>query len=264
MILLAIVGFMFLLPLIWTISASLHTNATIFQVPFSWIPRSAHWTNYPKAWTTAPFALYLANSFFIALVIACGCTLFSHMAGYGLAKFAFGGRHLIFGAIVGTLLVPFSAIMIPVFIITRQLHLVNTYWGVIMPGLITAQAIFFMRQYMVGVPDELMASARVDGASEWNLYWRIVFPITWPVIIAVGVLTFVASWNNLLWPLIVINSKHLYTVPLGLAQFNSVYFTNYVFMAAMSVVSIIPVLIIFLLTARRILDSLTIGSGLKG
>ncbi len=263
-ILIVLLALLFLTPLFWAISASLHTNATIFKTPFSWIPIPAHWGNYVTSWKSASFSHDVVNSFFIAIAIAVVCTVFSHMAGYGLAKFVFRGRNLIFGAIIGTLLMPFSAIMIPVFVIVRELGWVNSYEGIIVPGIMTAQAVFFMRQYMFGVPDELIASARVDGASEWLTYWRIVFPLTWPVVITVAVLTFVGSWNNLLWPLVVVNSQHLYTIPLGLAQFNNVYFTNYVFMTAMALVSIIPVIVLFLLTARRLLNSIMISSGVKG
>lgn len=254
-----------MVPLAWGMVAALHTNETIFKIPFDWFPVPMHWENYSKAWEVASFGKAMWLSFFIAFVITVFCVLFSHMAGYGLTKFKFFGRNLIFTSIISTLLVPFTAIMLPVFIFTRSLGWVNTLPGVIVPGLVTAQAVFFMRQYMTSFPAELISSARIDGASEWKIYWSIVLPITGPVCAAVAALTFVGSWNNLLWPLIVIQDKSLYTIPLALTSFNTVNFTNYVQMMAMSMIAIFPVVILFFLISRKLIDSLMVnGGGIKG
>jgi len=264
-IVLIVLGLLFVIPLVWGISASLHTNATIFLNPFHWLPRPVHWSNFTKAWSSASFGRYMWNSFFIAFAITIFCVIFSQMAGYALSQFKFFGRDAIFGTIVSTLLLPFPAIMVPVFIFTKDMGWINTFAGVIIPGIITAHAVFFMRQYLSGLPSELLWSARIDGASEWTIYWRIVVPLTGPVVAAVGVLTFVASWNNLLWPLIVIQSKSHYTIPLGLSDFNDTYFTNYAEMMAMSMVAVIPVIILFLFVRRWLINSLMVsGGGLKG
>ena len=203
----------------------------------------------------------MLNSFGIALVLATFGVFLGLMAGYALGKCKFLGRDAVFWAIVSTLLLPFPAILIPVFIIATKLGIVNTYLGVIVPGLLTAQVIFFMRQYVLGIPDELLESARIDGASELKVYLRVVLPLCWPVFAAMGVLVFVGSWNNLLWPLVVIDSSNLYTVPLGLTHFSSEYLTNYVGTLAMSVVGALPVLVVFLLLRKRILDSVMVSGG---
>ncbi|MCL6444392.1 MAG: carbohydrate ABC transporter permease [Alicyclobacillus sp.] len=259
------VSVVFLVPLLWGLSASVHSNADIFSDPFTWIPAKFHWSNYSNAWGSGSFGRYMFNSFFIAAIVTVGTVMLSQMAGYGLAKLKFFGSNLIFASIVSTLLVPFATIMVPVFILTRQLGWVNTFQGVIIPGLLSPSAVFFMRQYMLGVPDEMLWSARVDGANEWTIYWKIVVPLTGPVISAVGVLTFVGSWNNLLWPMLVLSDTQMYTLPLGLSNFNQEYFTNYVEMVAMSMISIIPVVFLFLFARRRLIDSIMVnGGGIKG
>jgi ABC-type glycerol-3-phosphate transport system permease component len=237
----------------------------LFQQPFKWIPRPAKFSNYKEVWTTTSFPRQVLNSFIVGAVIAVGGVMLAQMAGYALAKKRFWGRDLIFWSIVATMMIPFPAIMVGVFIIAKDLGILNTYLGLIVPGLMTGQVVFFMRQYMVFMPDELLSSARVDGASEWQVYWHIVFPLSWPVMASMGILTFVDSWNNLLWPLIVVQSRDLYTIPLGLAQYSSKYFTNYVGILAMSVLAIIPVIVLFLFARRRLLDAIMVSGGaMKG
>jgi ABC-type glycerol-3-phosphate transport system permease component len=250
-----------LVPLLWALSGSIHTNASLFADPYQWLPRVAHWENYSASWGAISFGRDLLNSFGIAFVLATFGVFLGLMAGYALGKGKFLGRDFVFWAIVSTLLLPFPAILIPVFVLATKLHMVNTYLGVIIPGLLTAQVVFFMRQYVLGIPDELIESARVDGASELKVYLRVVMPLCWPVFASMGVLVFVGSWNNLLWPLVVINSQNLYTVPLGLTHFSSEYFTNYVGILAMSVVGALPVLFVFLFLRKRILDSVMVSGG---
>jgi ABC-type glycerol-3-phosphate transport system permease component len=250
-----------LIPLLWALSGALHTNANLFAVPFAWIPSPIEWANFARAWQSGDFGRQTLNSFLIAFVISVVGVGLGQMAGYALAKFRFLGRDLIFWSIISTLTLPFPAIMVPVFIVAKDLGLVNSYLGVIVPGLITAQIVFFMRQYLIGIPQEVLDAARVDGASDLGIYWRIVMPMAWPVTAAMGILTFVGSWNNLLWPLIVIQSAQLFTLPLGLTQFSSQYFTNYVDVLALSLVSIVPVIILFLIVRRRLLDAIMVGGG---
>ena len=250
-----------LVPLLWDISGSLHSNGNLFSNPFQWVPPRLEFGNYPNAWRAIPFGRELLNSFGIASVLAIFGVGLGHMAGYAMGKFRFLGRDVIFWCIVATMLVPFPAIMVPVFVITKMFGLVNTYLGVIVPGLMTAQVVFFMRQYLLGIPDELLESGRVDGASEWRLYVAVVLPMSWPVMVAMGILTFVGSWNNLLWPLIVIESQRLFTVPLGLTQFQSQFFTNYVDILCMALIAMVPVTALFLVGRRRLFDSIMVNGG---
>lgn len=258
---LVVVSICFLIPLVWGLSASVHANSNLFSDPFSWIPPHIEWSNYSSAWKSGSFGRYVFNSFFIAIIITLGTVIFGQMAGYGLAKFKFTGRNIVFTSILSTLLVPFPAIMVPVFMLTRQIGWVNTYEGVIIPGILTPAAVFLMRQYMLAIPDEVLWSARVDGAGEWKIYWKIVLPLTGPIITAVGVLTFVGSWNNLLWPMVVLSKNSLFTIPLGLETFNQEYFTNYVALVAMSMISIIPVLVLFLIVRKRLINSIMVSGG---
>ena len=257
----ALFAIVLVIPLVWAVSGSFHTNATLFADPYQWLPSVAHWENYSSSWGEVSFGRDMLNSFGIALVLATFGVFLGLMAGYVLGKYKFLGRDAVFWGIVSTLLLPFPAILIPVFIIAAKLGIVNTYLGVIVPGLLTAQVVFFMRQYVLGIPDELLESARVDGASELRVYVSVVLPLCWPVFASMGVLVFVGSWNNLLWPLVVIDSSNLYTVPLGLTHFSSEYLTNYVGILAMSVVGALPVLVVFLLLRRRILDSVMVSGG---
>lgn len=260
-VVLAVLCMLALGPIVWGLSGSVHTNATLYQQPFDWVPSEKHFENYSEAWGAVSFGRDLLNSFLIALIVSVASMLLGAMAGYGFSKFEFRGNGTLFSAIVATLLLPFPAIMIPVFVIARSLGLVDSYAGIILPGLLTAQAVFLMRQFIQDFPDELLESARVDGASELRIFVRIVLPLTWPAMSAVGILTFVASWNNLLWPLVVVQSERLYTVPLGLAHFNSTNFTDYVQILAMSIVAVLPIMILFGLARRRLVDSLMVSGG---
>jgi multiple sugar transport system permease protein len=262
---LTIIGLFCVVPIVWAVSASVHTNNNIYIEPFTWIPSPAHFSNYKAAWNQTNFGAAMLKSLGIALFISVASVAFGLMAAYGLAKFRFLGRRVIFAATVAVLLVPFPSIMVPVFIMAREMRLVDSYAGVIIPGVLSPLGVFLMRQYLLGLPDEMIQAARVDGAGEFGIFWRVIVPLSWPVIAAVGVLTFVASWNNLLWPLIVLDSQSLYTVPLALEQFNSTNSTDYVGMVAMSVVAVIPVVALFVAARRRLIDSIMLsGGGLAG
>lgn len=257
----ALLAVILMVPLAWTVSGALHTNQTLYQVPFQWFPNPPMFSNFIDTWRSGNFGRQALNSLIVATVISVVGVLFAQMAGYALAKMRFLGRDLIFWSIISTLSLPFPAVMIPIFVIARYLGIVNTYVGLIVPGLMTAQAVFFMRQYMLGLPDEVLASARVDGASEFRIYLHIVMPMAWPVMAAMIVLTFVGSWNNLLWPLIVVDSQQLFTLPIGLTQFNGQYFTNYIGQLCLSLVAIVPMVVLFLLVRRRLLDAIMVGGG---
>lgn len=263
--LISIAAVLMLIPLAWALSGSFHSNASIFASPFAWLPSPPQLQNYGDSLARVNFGTLLFNSFFIGFVIAIGSVVFGLMAGYALAKRTFIGRNVIFWGVVATLLIPFPSIMIGVFIIATRLGITDSYAGVILPGILTGQVVFFMRQFLQGIPDELLESARIDGANEWKILWQIVVPMAWPVMISMGILTFVGSWNNLLWPLIVIQRTALYTIPLGLTSLQSEYSTNYVGILAVSVIAIVPVVLLYLMGRRRLLDSVMVSGGaLKG
>jgi ABC-type glycerol-3-phosphate transport system permease component len=262
-LLLALAAAVALIPVMWTVLSSLKTNDTIFAVPVQWLPTSLQWNNYVDAFSVAPFSRYFLNSTIVAVSVTATTVFFGAMAGYGFSKFRFPGRNLAFGLILSTFMIPFPVIMIPLFVLVRNFGWVNTYWGLIIPGALTGFSVFMMRQFIQALPDELFDAARIDGAREFRIFITIVLPLVRPALATLGTLTFMDSWNNLLWPLIVIQSDDMNTIPLGLTKFSTLYSTNYVQMLAMAVIASLPVLVVFTIGRRQIINSLML-SGLKG
>ena len=262
-VLLALAAAVALIPVIWTVLSSLKTNDNIFAVPVQWLPTALHWNNYVNAFSGAPFGRYFLNSTILAGSVTATTIFFGAMAGYGFSKFRFPGRNLVFGLILSTFMIPFPVIMIPLFVLVRNFGWVNTYWGLIIPGALTGFAVFMMRQFIQALPDELFDAARIDGAREFRIFLTLVLPLARPALATLGILTFMDSWNNLLWPLIVIQSDDMDTIPLGLTKFSTLYSTNYVQMLAMAVIASLPVLVVFTIGRRQIINSLML-SGLKG
>ena len=252
-----------IIPVVWAVLSSLKTNETIFAVPMRWLPAPLYWNNYPEAFEAAPFGRYFLNSAIVAVSVTATTVFFGAMAGYGFSKFRFPGRNLMFGLILLTFMIPFPVIMIPLFVLVRNLGWVNTYWGLIIPGALTGFAVFMMRQFIQAIPSELFDAARIDGAGELRIFLTMVLPLARPALATLGILTFLESWNNLLWPLIVIQSDDMETMPLGLTKFSTLYSTNYAQMLAMSVIASLPVLAVFIIGRRQIISSLMLG-GIKG
>ena len=262
-VLLALAAAVTVIPVIWTVLSSLKSNETIFAVPMRWLPDSLHWNNYIDAFEVAPFARYFLNSTIIAASVTATTIFFGAMAGYGFSKFRFPGRDLVFGLILSTFMIPFPVIMIPLFVLVRNFGWVDTYWGLIIPGALTGFAVFMMRQFIQAIPSELLDAARIDGAGEMRIFLTLVLPLARPALATLGILTFLESWNNLLWPLIVIQSDEMETIPLGLTKFSTLYSSNYAQMLAMSVIASLPVLVVFIIGRRQIINSLML-SGIKG
>jgi multiple sugar transport system permease protein len=262
-LILALAAAVTLVPVIWTILSSLKSNDTIFAVPMRWLPDSLHWNNYAEAFEVAPFARYFLNSAIVAASVTATTVFFGAMAGYGFSKFRFPGRDLVFGLILVTFMIPFPVIMIPLFVLVRNFGWVNTYWGLIIPGALTGFAVFMMRQFIQAIPSELIDAARIDGAGELRIFLTMVLPLARPALATLGILTFLESWNNLLWPLIVIQSDEMETIPLGLTKFSTLYSSNYAQMLAMAVIASVPVLVVFIIGRRQIINSLML-SGIKG
>jgi ABC-type glycerol-3-phosphate transport system permease component len=251
------------IPVIWTVLSSLKSNDTIFAVPMQWLPDALHWNNYSEAFEVAPFGRYFLNSAIVAASVTATTVFFGAMAGYGFSKFRFPGRDVVFGLILVTFMIPFPVIMIPLFVLVRNFGWVNTYWGLIIPGALTGFAVFMMRQFIQAIPGELFDAARIDGAGEMRIFLTLVLPLARPALATLGILTFLESWNNLLWPLIVIQSDDMETIPLGLTKFSTLYSTNYAQMLAMAVIASLPVLVVFVVGRRQIINSLML-SGIKG
>jgi ABC-type glycerol-3-phosphate transport system permease component len=260
---LAIVGLIVAVPLYWTVASALSTNADIFAQPMRWIPAALHWQNVPAALSSAPFDVYFRNSTAVAVAVTGTTLLSSALAGYGFAKFRFPGRRVLFVVVLAAMMVPFQAIMIPLFVMVRELGWLNSFAGLIIPGAVSGFGIFLMRQFMSRLPDELCEAARIDGCGELRLFVSIILPLSRSALSALAVLTFLASWNNFLWPLIVVQNTAYVTVPLGLVQFRGSNSTDYTGMLAASLIAAAPVVLLYILMQRQIIGTFA-TSGIKG
>jgi multiple sugar transport system permease protein len=251
-------------PFLWMLLGSLKTQSELLRQPPTWIPESPTADNYTRLWNRLDFPRFFWNSTLISLLITIANVVFCSMIGYALAKLRFAGRDLLFLLVIATLLVPGTVTLVPLFVLMSKLNLVDTYWAVILPAAAGPLGVFLMRQFMLAIPDDLLEAARVDGAREFTIFWKIVIPLSAPAIAALGIVTFLPSWNALLWPLVVLTSQEHYTLPVALAIFSRGQFqADYGLLMAGSVVLVVPVIIVFLLLQRHFTQSVTM-TGIKG
>lgn len=262
--LLTLVGAGFvLLPYFWMVSSSLKTQDEIFRLPIEWFPPHPQWANYPTALGRFPFGIYFFNSGLVAVAVMVGNLFFCSLAAYGLAKFRFRGREFCFRAMLSTLMLPLEIVLVPTFLVVRQFGLLDSYGGLIVPLAVDAFGIFLMRQYILDLPDSLIEAARLDGCSEFGIFWRIVLPNCRPALAALAVLSFRENWDQFLWPLVIASKESLKTFPLGLALFEGSFNASYHEMMAAAVVGMIPMILLFLIFQRAFVRGLTL-TGLKG
>ena len=238
-------------PFIWMVLGSIKTTGELRQVPPTWLPQNPTLSNYTELLDRLNFARFFLNSTIVAAAVTAGNVIFCSMLGYALAKLSFPGKRILFGVVLGTLMVPFIVTFMPLFVLVANMGLVNTHAGLILPSLVGAFGVFLMRQFIGGIPDELLDAARVDGAGEHYIFWRIVMPLCGPAIATLTILTFLGSWNSFLWPLVVANTEDMYTLPVAIALFaTGQQETNIALLMAGSVVVIVPVLIVFIALQR--------------
>ena len=249
-----------LLPLLWMLSASFMRPGEASHYPPPLLPAQATLANYRELFERAGMGRYLLNSFLIASAITVCSLAFNLSAGYAFAKLRFAGRDRLFQLVLATLLIPVQVAMIPLFLLMKWLHLVNSYGGVIVPALATALGIYLVREYARSIPDDLIEAARIDGAGEWMIFLRIVLPLLRPMIVTLAVLTFLASWNDFMWPLIVLSDQARQTAPVALAGLAREHVQDNELMMAGSVVTILPVLLLFFVLQRHYLQGLLLGS----
>ena len=257
-------GVWMLLPLGWMLSASLMPLSEVIKIPPVWFAPTKYTVgNFSEVWFDIGFWRFSLNSAFVALTITTCQLLTSTMAGFAFARYEFPGRTVIFIVILSTLMIPFQVIMIPLFIMMAKLGLVNTYWGMIVPAIVTPFGIFLMRQFMLSVPKSLLEAARIDGASEPYIYARIMLPLSKPAIAALTIFTFLSAWDDFLWPLIIINSKQKWTLPIAMSRFTEQYISQTHLQMAGAAVMFLPVLIVFLMMQRNFIEGVAM-TGLKG
>jgi multiple sugar transport system permease protein len=253
-----------LLPFAWVLFGSFKTQNEFISNPGAWLPETfANFSNYLVLFTEKSFGLYFANSAIVSIVAVLGNVFFSSMAGYALAKIDFSGRRWVFLAVVGSMTIPYVAVFVPQFLVIVQFGLVNTLTGIVVPILVMPLSIFIMRQFAMSVPDELLEAARVDGAGEFRIFFRVFLPLVGPAIATVSILTFLNSWNYFLWPLIVAQSQGTYTLPVGLAVASQASNTTaFGILLAGAVVVLLPVLILFVFLQRYFIQGVA-TAGLK-
>ena len=249
-----------LAPLAWMVSASFMPAGEANSYPPRLLPSEPTLEHYRALFTRLDLARYLANSAFLSLVVTVLALVVNSMAGYAFAKFRFRGRERLFRTLLGGLVVPVQVAMLPLFLLMKQLGFINSYWGVIVPGMASIFGIFLIRQYALAVPDELLDAARMDGASEWRIYWSIVLPVIRPILVTLAIFTFMGTWNDFMWPLIVLSDDSKYTLPVALANLSGEHVQDTELMMAGSVLTVLPVLLVFLALQRHYVTGITAGS----
>lgn len=253
-----------MIPFLWMLSTSFKINADVFKYPIDWIPKVWHWENYKKVWTGPnAFGTYYLNSIKITAITVVGNILTSAMAGFAFAKLRFKGREFLFLVYLSTMMIPGQVLLVPRFILFDHLHLINTHWSLILPGLFNVFGTFLLRQFFSSLPNELLEAARVDGAGFWRMFWQISLPLTKPALVTLMVITFNWHWNEYEGPLIYLRSPHLFTIPIGLTTFVEEIGTNYVLSMAASVSSFIPLLIVVIIAQRWFVEGIA-STGIKG
>jgi multiple sugar transport system permease protein len=247
-------------PLAWMVSVSLMSPGEATLFPPSLLPSRMTFANYGDLFARAGMGRSVINSVVLTTAVTLGSLLFNVAAGYAFAKLRFAGRDRLFKLMLGALVVPAQVAMVPLFLLLKHLGLVNSYGGVIVPAMASIFGIFLVRQYALSIPDDLLQAARIDGASEFRIFRSVVVPLLTPIIVTLAVFTSLGTWNDFMWPLIVLNDRELYTLPVALASLSREHVQDTELMMAGSVLTTLPVLLVFLLLQRFYIQGLMLGS----
>lgn len=250
-----------LVPVVWTVLGSFKTPTELAQRPPQVLPNNWSFQNYTDALGQFDFLRYISNSIIVTIGATILTLVVNSMAAYALSKYNFRGKTALFLLTLATIMIPLQVILIPVYQVVASLGLVNSLWGLIIPAAATPTGVFLLRQYMLGIPDELIEAARVDGSGEFRTFLQIVLPLCKPALAVVAIFSVMWRWNDFLWPLLVAQSERVYTLPVALARFNAQQTVPFNLILAMSVVSIVPVLIIFLFFQRQIATGIANSGG---
>jgi multiple sugar transport system permease protein len=252
-----------IMPFVWMVSTSLKTPPEIFRYPPTWIPDPVAWENYARTLSAIPFGRYYFNSLFVAVSVTLLQIVTASLGAFAFARMRFRGRDALFLMYLATLMIPFQVTMIPNFILIRYLGWYDSFQALIFPTAFSAFAVFLLRQFFMGIPLEMDEAARMDGAGSFRIWWQIIMPLSTPVLAALTIFTFLGSWNDFLWPLIITNSVSTRTIPVGLAAFQGEYNTQWNLLMAGSVIALLPVLIVYFFAQRRFIEGITL-SGMGG
>ncbi|MCF6411613.1 carbohydrate ABC transporter permease [Pseudalkalibacillus salsuginis] len=256
-VLLISVSLIFIGPFLWLLSTALKSNAQdVFGFPPSFIPKPAVFDHFIEAWTAIPFPRYLLNSFLLLLIMVPSHIFLTALTAYPLARMNFPGRTFIFYAIIATMFLPEEGKLVPLFIIVEKLGMVDSWWGLIVPGLIGGFSIFLMRQAYLTIPKEIEEAAIIDGCGPFRVWWSVILPLTKPTLAALSVFSFISVWNSFMWPLIILKDESLFPIALGLAYLSGTFGTDVKTMAAGVVISLVPIIIFYILMQRHFVSGL--------
>ena len=252
-----------IIPFLWMLSTSLKNDMQAYQFPPIWIPRPAAWENYPNAWNALPFNRFFLNSAFVSLVLTGGQLLTCSLGAFAFARLRFPGREQLFVLYLATLMIPFQVVMIPLFVLVSRLRWIDSFWGLTVPLAFSPYGTFLLRQFFKSIPRELEDASKIDGCSYWRIYWNVMLPLSKPALATLGIFVFMWRWNNFLWPLLIINSLEMKTLPLGLAYFLGQYTVYWNLLMVGATIALAPVLIVFFFAQRYFIEGITL-TGLKG
>ncbi|HOE07648.1 MAG TPA: carbohydrate ABC transporter permease [Treponemataceae bacterium] len=263
MILLCITGVAMLIPFAWMLSASLKLDKDVFSFPIQWIPKEPRWQNYADIWTKIPLGKFVYNTAKLTVIVTFLQIITSSFAAYAFAKLQFKFKNFLFLSYIATIAMPWQVYMVPQFILMRNFHLNNTHMALIVLQAFSAFGVFLMRQFYQGIPDDLCEAARIDGMSEYGIWFRIMLPLSKPAISTLTIFTFVRTWNDFLGPMIYLTKTELKTIQIGLRMFITQYSSEYGLIMAASVVTLIPVIIVFLALQKFFVQGIA-STGIKG
>lgn len=251
-------------PFLWMVSTSLKTDAQAFLWPPKIFPWPPQWHNYREAWRIAPFGRFFFNSAVVSFSVMGMSLLVNSLAAFGFAKFQFRGAHALFIAVLATMMIPGQITMIPCFLLMKHLGWLDTYAGLTVPGFASAFGIFFLRQFMITIPGDYLDAARMDGASELSIWWRIIMPLAKPALATLSIFTFMGAWNDFLWPLIVVKSDEMRTLPLAISALSTGHYVmSWPLLMAGACFVVFPVLIVYIFAQRFLVEGIALG-GIKG
>jgi multiple sugar transport system permease protein len=251
-----------LIPFFWMISTSLKSKGALMAIPIQWIPEQISFEGYVKVFTLFPFGRAIFNSAFVSIMSTVITLTSALMAAYVFAKIEFKGREGLFGLFLATMMVPGQVTIIPMFLVLKHLHLLNTFTGLLIIGIFNPFAIFMLRQFIKTIHNDYLDAAFMDGASQFNVFWSIIVPLSVPIITTLGIITFMGAWNDYFWPLVVLSDKAKMTLPLALSSLNGQYASEYNTLMAGSLISMAPIILLYLFAQRFFKEGLQLG-GIK-
>jgi multiple sugar transport system permease protein len=259
-VVLGVFALLMIAPFLWMVGTAFKTAAAVNRIPVQWIPSPLDWQNFVQAWTSVPFGRFYLNTLVVTAVSTAGQIITSIMAGYAFARLRFPGKQPLFLVTLATLMIPFQVILIPTFLIIKALGLVDSLGALILPNIATGFGIFLLRQFFLQIPVEIEEAATMDGASRWRIMVSIMAPLAKPAIATLTLFTFLWSWNSYLWPLLVLNTPDQMTIQVGLSYFQGAHVGSYNVIMAGSLLSIIPIVILFFFTQRQFVEGIVAGA----